>query len=187
MQARKRVAVAMTAMSIAVPGGGIGAAEAQGQSEVVQSTATTFWGGRSGTCFAGSASVTFSAAGPATGPYTGTFTDTDAYVRVSTPTVPSSNQLTLSIPFTINSGSTTITGTITDPAPYSGGAIFAVTSTAGTIVNANAATYTATIQHQGQHDKTVSGTAQFNASFEFSPQHILAAAPTATLLDFPSP
>jgi hypothetical protein len=187
MQPRNKLAVAMTAMSIAAAGGGIGAAAAQAQDEVLQSTTTTFWVGGSGTCFTGIASAGFSAAGPATGPYAGTFTETNANVRVSTQLNPISRKLTLSIPFTINSGSTTITGTITNPPPYSGGGTSCRNFYPnGPSSNANAATYTATIQSQGQPAQTVSGTAQFSAAFEFMP-HVVAVAPAATLLNFPAP
>ena len=184
----KKLAVAMTAMSIAALGGGIGAARAQAQNEVLQATATTFHAGGGGWCFKGSASATFSASGPATGSYSGTFTETNANVSVSKPTFTSST-LTLSIPFTISSGSTTITGTIINPPPYSGGTILCFGGSfyaGGPIVNANAATYTATIQSPGQPAQTVSGTAQVSAAFQFRPQQALGTPPTATLLNFPS-
>jgi hypothetical protein len=189
MHGKKNLAVAMTVMSIAALGGAIGAARAQAQNEVLQATATTFNAGGSGWCFKGSASATFSAAGPATGPYPGTFTETNANVSVSAPTY-TSRTLTLSIPFTISSGSTTITGTITNPPPYSGGTLLCSGGSfyaGGPIANANAATYTATIQSKGQPAQALSGTAQVSAAFEFRPQHVLWTPPTATLLNFPSP
>jgi hypothetical protein len=116
------LAVAVSTMAIAAVGGGTAATAAQAQNEVLQATATTFTGGTSGWCFKGSASATFTAAGPATGPYPGTFAETNANVSVSAPTY-TSRTLTLSIPFTISSGSTTIAGTITNPPPYSGGSL----------------------------------------------------------------
>ena len=189
VQRTKKLAVAVGAMAIAAGGVGTAATAAQAQNEVLQATATTFTGGTSGWCFKGSASATFTAAGPATGPYPGTFTETNANVSVSAPTY-TSRTLTLSIPFTISSGSTTITGTITNPPPYSGGSLLCSGGSfyaGGPIVNANAAAYTATIQASGQRAQTVSGTAQVSAAFEFRPQHVLGTAPTATLLNFPSP
>jgi hypothetical protein len=98
--------------------------------------------------------------------------------------------LTLSIPFTITSGSRTITGTVTNPSPYSGGSILCFGGSfypAGPMVYANAATYTATIQTKGQPAKKVGGTAQVRAAFEFRPQHTLVTPPTVTLLNLPSP
>src|SRR5205085_12661082 len=108
VQRTKKLAVAVSAMAIAAVGGGTAATAAQAQDEVLQATATTFTAGGIGWCFNGSASATFSASGPATGPYLGTFTETNANVRVSAPTF-TSRTLTLSIPFTIRSGSTTVT------------------------------------------------------------------------------
>jgi hypothetical protein len=189
MHGKNKLAVAMTAISVAAVVGGIGAGAAHAQSEVLQATATTFRAGAGGYCFKGSASVTFSASGPATGPYAGTFTETPANVSVSAPTY-TSRTLTLSIPFTITSGSTSITGTITNPPPYSGGTILCSGGSfhaGGPIVNAQAATYTATIQNQRRLAKAVSGTAQVSAAFEAWPYQVLGTPPTVTLLNFPSP
>jgi hypothetical protein len=195
---RNKLAVAMTAISITAVAAGIGSGAAQAQDEVLQATATTFSAGGVLSCFKGSASATFSASGPAAGPYDGTFTETAAKVSVSTvlvsaPTPHPSSTLTLSIPFTISSGSTTITGTITNPPPYSGGSIFCYGGgfyAAGPDVNANAATYTATIQSQRQLAQTVTGTAQVMAGFRGRPlsqPQVLVIPPKVTLLDFPSP
>jgi hypothetical protein len=189
MQTRDKLAVAVTAMVIASANGGIAATAAQAQSEVLQATATTFSGGTSGWCFKGSASATFNASGPAAGPYSGTFTETNANVSVSVPTWTSSRRLTLYIPFTITSGSTTISGTVTNPSPYSGGTLLCSGGSffsGGPIVNASAATYTATIRSKGQPAQTVTGTAQVSAAFDFRPRQALGEAPTVTLLALPS-
>jgi hypothetical protein len=195
MPAKKKLAVAVTAMFIAAGSGGIAAAGAQAQNEVLQATTTAFLGGGTGSCLSGSASATFSATGPATGPYSGTFTETNANVNVSAQIKPHiSKKLTLSIPFVITSGTTTgstttITGTITNPPPYAGGSILCGSGSfpaAGVIVTADGATYTATIQSQGRA-QTVTGIAQVSAAFQFRPRYVLGAPPTATLLNFPSP
>jgi len=190
MLGRTRLSVAVTAMAAAAASGGIAATGAQAQDEVLQATTTTFWGGGTGLCVNGSTSATFSATGPATGPYPGTFTETNANVTVTAQFKPQiSRKLTLSIPFAITSGTTTITGTITNPPPYAGGSILCGGGSlpaAGPIVAANAATYTATIQSQGDTQK-VTGTAHVSAAFEFRPQHVVGTPPTATLLAVPAP
>jgi hypothetical protein len=200
MQGTKKLAVAVTAMSMATAGGGLGAAEAQAQNEVLPATTTTFWGGGTGICFKGSGYANFNAGGSATGgkdaagnvlpaPYPGTFTDgtlttppNNIYVSVRTVTT-----LTLSIPFTITSGKTTITGTITNPSPYSGGSLGCTggLSVAWVSVAASEATYTATIQTKGQPDQKVIGTAQVSAVFDFRPRYVVGTPPTVTLLNFP--
>ncbi len=189
MHAPTKIAVALTAMSIAAASGGISPAGAQAQNEALQASATTIssrsW---SGWCFRGAASATFTSTGPATGPYPGTFTETNANLSVSRPSL-ASNRLTLSIPFTIISGTTTITGSITNPPPYSGGSLLCWSGSffdGGPNAAAGAATYTATIQTEGQPAQTTSGTAQFSASFRFQPI-LQVSMPTATLLNFPSP
>lgn len=191
MQGKKKLVVAVTAMSIAAANGGIAATGAQAQDEVLQATTTTFSGGGTGLCLNGSTSATFGATGPATGPYPGTFAETNANVTVSAQAKPQmvSRKLTLSIPFAITAGTTTtITGTITNPPPYAGGSIGCFSGSflpAGPIVSANAATYMATIQSQGPTQK-LSGIAQVSAAFEFRPQHVLGTPPTVTLLNLPS-
>jgi hypothetical protein len=186
MQTKNKLAVAVSAMALVAANGGTAAPAAQAQNEVLQATTTTFNAGGIGWCFKGSASATFSASGPATGAYPGAFTETNATVRVSAPTF-TSRTLALSIPFTIRSGSTTITGAITNPPPYSGGTLLCSNFfAAGPIVNAGAAAYTATIQSKGLPGQTVSGTAQVSAAFEFRPRHVLGTPPTATLLNFPA-
>lgn len=189
MPRTKGLAVAIMAWSIAAVGGGTAATAAQARDEVLQATTTTFTGGGGGWCFKGSANVTFSAAGPATGPYPGTFTQTNTNVSVSVPTW-TSRTLALSIPFTISSGSITITGTVSNPPPYAGGSLVCGSGsmqTAGVIVAANGATYTATIQSKGQPAQKVSGPAQVNAAFDFRPRYVVGTPPTVTLLNFPSP
>jgi hypothetical protein len=189
MHGKKKLAVAMTAMSIAAVGGGPAASAAQAQNEVLPASTTTFTGGGGGWCFKGSANATFSAAGPANGPYPGTFTQINANVSVSVPTW-TSRTLALSIPFTISSGSTTITGTVTNPPQYAGGSLVCGSGsmqTAGVIVAANGATYTATIASKGHPALSVSGTAQVSAAFDFRPRYVVGTPPTVTLLNFPSP
>jgi len=171
MQGKKKLAVAMTAMSIAAAGGGIGAAGAQAQGdEVLAATATTISGGANGLCFSRSlaANATFNAAGSATGPngvpapYPGQFTETKANASLSGSMwpLPVHLNLTLSIPFTISSGTTTITGTITNPSPYAGGNPVCGTgwSIWGVGVGASGAKYKATIQRPRRPAQTVSGT-----------------------------
>lgn len=193
MHGKHKLAVALTAIFIASAAGGIVAGAAQAQDEVLQATATTFRAGAGGYCLKGLASATYSASGPTVGPYDGTFTETQANLSVSTVLAPaprySSSTLTLSIPFTINSGSTTITGLITNPAG-SGGTILCFGGSfraSGPIVHANAATYTATIESQGHLAQTTSGTAQVSAAFEAWPYQVMLTPPTVTLLNFPSP
>ena len=59
--------------------------------------------------------------------------------------------------------------------------------TAGVVVAASAATYTATIQSKGHPAQNVSGTAQVSAAFDFRPRYVVETPPTVTLLNFPSP
>jgi hypothetical protein len=193
MQGTKKLAVAITAMSIAAATGGIAATAAQAQDEVLQATTTTFiTGAASGNCFSGVASATFTAVGPATGPYAGSFTEATpgnpATAIVTARIVPQiTRTLTLSIPFTISSGNTTITGTVTNPASYSGGSLLCFRSpfnpTNGLSVSANSATYTASVQSQG-HTQSVRGTAQMSATFQGGG---VTTPPNVTLLNFPSP
>jgi hypothetical protein len=189
MQGKRKLAIAATAISIAAGGAATAATAAQAQDEVLTATSTTFAAGGSGWCFKGTGNASFTAAGPATGPYAGSSTEADANVSVSV-YILTSRTLALSIPFTISSGSTTITGTVINPPPYAGGSLLCGSGsmqTWGVIVHANGATYTATIQSKGQPAKQVSGTAQVSAAFQFRPQHVLGIAPTVTLLNFPSP
>ena len=190
MQATKKLAVAITAMSIAAANAGIAATGARAQDEVLQATTTTFIAGAAnGSCISGTASATFTAAGPATGPHAGSFTEaTPATASVTARITPQiSRTLTLSIPFTISSGSTTITGTVTNPPPYSGGSLLCFRSpfnpTNGLSVAANSAAYAATVHSQG-HTQSVKGTAQVSAAFQGGR---VTTPPTVTLLNFPSP
>lgn len=138
-------------------------AAAQAQSEVLQGTATTVSGQASSPCpsaFHPFVGVSFNAAGPATGPYPGEFTEKNGNANVSgTFLKPGYIQLRLGIPFTINAGSTTITGTISNPYPWIGGLF----SCGAVIANASRATYTATIDSAGLV-QTVSGSAQFQST-----------------------
>jgi hypothetical protein len=194
MKGKKKLAVAVTAISIAGLGGGTAASAAQAQNEVLPTT-TTFWGGGSGVCIGtASASVSFSASGAVTaGPYPGLFTETvrvgfsrRVYWQAGKLTISSTS--TLSIPFTITSGSTTITGTVTNPAGSGVGITDCVNYyPGGLFVSASNATYTATIQTQGQTAKTtVTGTAQVSGLFALRPP-VKGTPLSVTLLNFPSP
>lgn len=175
MQKTKKLAVAMTALSVAAVVAGIGAAKAQAQSEVLTGTATTISGSAYGNCLYRSsigASANFNAAGSATGPYPGTFTETSASAGLSGYRNPPW-QLRLHIPFTINSDNTTITGTITTPYP-SGGYQFAGflcngSAPVGFLANTYNEKYTATIQSPSQPAQTISGSAAINGSFYIQP------------------
>jgi hypothetical protein len=185
----KKVAVAVSMMAIAAAGGGIAATAAQAETEVLGATATTFTGGGGGLCSKGSGSAMFNATGAATGPYPGAFTETNANASVSVNDLTPSSTLKLSIPFTISSHSATITGMVTNPSPYSGGALECgggSFNVAGVLVNPSAAAYTATIQGTGQPARTVSGTADVSAAFIFPPR-CCTTPPTVTLLAFASP
>jgi hypothetical protein len=138
--------------------------------------------------------VNFSASGAVTaGPYPGSFTETGRVgfsrrVYWQAGKLTSSSTSTLSIPFTIASGSTTITGTVTNPAGSGLGISPCVNYyPGGLFVSASNATYTATIQTQGQTaETTFTGTAQASGLFSLSP--IVKGTPlSVTLLNFPSP
>jgi hypothetical protein len=170
MKGKRKLAVAVTAMSIAGVCGGIGAAGAQAQTEVLQGTATTIGGQTGGSCASvmwKSVSVNFSAVGSATGPYPGVFTNTNANGGVSGEMRPLYEQLHVSIPFTIKSGATTIVGTITNPYPWMGG--WFICGGSGLPVGfsasafpANHSTYTATIYPSRQ---PINGTASISGNF----------------------
>jgi hypothetical protein len=194
VQTKKKLALAMSAMSIAALGGGIGAASAHAQNEVLTGTATTIWGGANGLCFGNqpaAATVAFNAAGSAA-PYAGTFTEANASASLTRiAAVKPYTQLKLAIPFTIVSGSTTISGAIANPSPYAGGYYSCFGGSfhiGGVLVNANGATYTATIQRSGQPAQTVSGTAEITGGFEFQPYGVSHSTTVKeTLLNLPSP
>jgi hypothetical protein len=188
MPGKKKLSVAITAMSIATLGGGIAAAGAQAQSETLTGTATTTGGATPYALCLGnkpaSATANFNASGSSSGFYSGTFTETNARATLSR--TASSMQLKLSIPFTITSGTTTITGTITNPSPYGGGAFLCFGGSfyiGGVAVNTNTAAWAATIQPSGQK---ISGTAQVNGGFWFRGLHRQTTV-TETLIGFPSP
>ena len=117
--------------------------------------------------------MNFSATGSATGPYPGQFINTNASGGVSGVQKPGYEQLHVSIPFTITSvtsaGTTTITGTITNPYPWIGGSY--ICNGAAALVGfsagglANHATYTATIQAPGQPAQTIGGNVQLRGNF----------------------
>lgn len=190
VQTKKKLAVAVTAMSIAAVGGGIGAAGAQAQNEVLTGTATTVSGGSSGLCLGNNpanATVTFNAAGSSAAPYSGTFTETNASSSLYRNA--GHTQLMLSIPFAISSGTTTIKGTITNPSPYTGGNAVCGSSfyIFGIGVAANTANYTTTIKRSGHPAQTVRGTAQISGGFDFRPYGLPhTSTVTETLLNFPS-
>ncbi len=191
MQVKRKLGVAMTAMSIAAVAGGIGAAGAQAQNEVLQGTATTTSGGVSfgtpGSCgSSGSHTVwaVFSAAGTATGPYTGQFTNTNATGSVSGYQKPGQMFLRLHIPFTISSGTTTITGTINPPNPDTLPGWFLCngsTFTGFEAATGNWLNYTATIQTLGQPAQTISGTAAVDGNFYIQPGAQTAVTETLAL------
>ena len=195
MNGKKKLAVAVTAISIAGLGGGTAASAAQAQDEVLQPTTQTFFWGKSGVCIGTeSASGNLSASGAVTaGPYPGSFSETGRVafsrrVYWQAGKLTSSSTSTLSISFTITSGSTTITGAITNPAGSGVGITPCVNYyPGGLLVSAFNATYTATIQTEGQTaETTVAGTAQVSGLFSLSP--IVKGTPlSVTLLNFPSP
>jgi hypothetical protein len=185
---KKQLAVAMTTMSVAALGGGIGAAGAQAQNDETLSGTATTSGGASGLCLSSSllATAYSNVAGRATGPYAGNFTETNATASLSRSA--GKTQLKLAIPFAISSGTTTITGTISNAKPYAGGSPLCGPSFQifGIDVTTNGAQYTATIQRPGLPAQTISGTAQINGGFQFRPFGRQTTV-TETLLAFPSP
>jgi hypothetical protein len=122
------------------------------------------------------ASATFNASGKATGPYPGSFVETQGSVSLFNTVI--HNQLSysaLSVPFTITSGTSTITGTISHYQSsllswYLGGFGFLCNgpTVVGLSVNATA-TYTATIQVPGQAPQAISGQAQVSGSLSTQP------------------
>jgi hypothetical protein len=117
------------------------------------------------------ASATFNASGKATGPYAGSFVEKQGSVSLFNTVI--HNQLSysaLSVPFTIASGATTITGTISHYQSsllswYLPGFGFLCNgpTVVGLSVNATA-TYTATIQVPGQAPQAMSGQANVSGS-----------------------
>lgn len=188
MPTKKTLALAITTMSVAALGGGIGAAVAQAQNDETLSGTGTTTGGATGFCLSSSllANANFNVAGSAAGPYPGQFTETNASASLSRSA--SKTQLKLAIPFTISSGTTTITGTITNPKPYAGGSPLCGSGFLifGIDVGTNAAQYTATIQRPGRPAQTINGTAQVNGGFQFRPPARQTIV-TETLLAFPAP
>jgi hypothetical protein len=184
---KKTLALTITTMSIAALGAGIGAAVAQAQDETLSGTATTT-GGATGFCVSSSlvANANSNVAGSAAGPYPGQSTEPNAIASLSRSA--GKTRLHFAIPFTISSGTTTITGTITNPEPYAGGSPLCGSGFLifGIDVGTNAAQYTATIHRSGRPDRTINGTAQIGASFQFRPPGRQTTV-TETLLAFPAP
>jgi hypothetical protein len=182
----RMLAVAVSAMSIAALGGGIGAAGAQAQStEVLTGTATKISGSAYGNClyrYSIAAGVNFSAVGSATstgangapGPYSGTFTETNANANLSGTRNPPW-KVGLHIPFFITSGNTTITGTIvssTYPATgtFDAGFLCSGSVPVGFSLGSGpyyypSPKYTATIQSPGQPAQAISGNATIHGNF----------------------
>jgi len=185
---KQKRAVAITTMSVAALGGGIGAAGGQAQNDETLSGTATTTGGATGLWLSSSllATANFNAAGSPAAPYHGNFSETNASASLSRSA--GNTQLKLAIPFTISSGTTTITGTITNPKPYAGGSPLCGPSfyISGIDVGTNGGQYTATIQRPGQPAQTISGTAQINGGFQFRPPGRRTTV-TEALLAFPSP
>ncbi|HUO71564.1 MAG TPA: hypothetical protein VMU39_12365 [Solirubrobacteraceae bacterium] len=188
MPTNKTLALAITTMSIAALGAGIGAAAAQAQNDETLSGTATTTGGATGFCVSSSllANANSSVAGSAAGPYPGQFTEPNAIASLSRSA--GKTQLKLTIPFMITSGTTTITGTITNPTPYAGGSPLCGSGFLifGIDVGTNGAQYKATIQRPGRPDQTINGAAQINGGFQFRPPGRQTTV-TETLLAFPAP
>ncbi len=126
------------------------------------------------------ANATFNASGKASGPYPGSFVDEQGSASLFDTVM--HHQLsydTLSVPFTITSGTapeaTTITGTISQyqsPLMIGGlwgdGFLCHGSAVVGLSVNSNA-TYTATIQVPGQPPQAISGQAHVSGSLSTQP------------------
>ncbi|HYB28102.1 MAG TPA: hypothetical protein VEF89_15905 [Solirubrobacteraceae bacterium] len=121
------------------------------------------------------ASATFNASGEATGPYPGSFVENQGSASLSETVM--HNQLSadsISVPFTITTGATTITGTISHsqfsryPNLNGFGFLCAGATVVGLSVNTTA-TYTATIQAPGQTPQAISGQAQVFGSLYTQP------------------
>lgn len=124
------------------------------------------------------ASATFNASGNATGPYPGPFVDEQGSAGLFDTVIHNQlSQSALSVPFTITSGNTTITGTISNYqssrfpnlGPLGGlGFLCTGPTVAGLSVNTTA-TYTATIQAPGQAPQAISGQAHVSGSVSIQP------------------
>jgi len=125
-----------------------------------------------------SASATFNSSGDANGPYPGSFVEGQGSTSLFDTVIHNQlSQSALSVPFTITSGSTTITGTISNYqysrfpnlGPLGGLAFLCQGPTvAGLNVNTTAS-YTATIQLPGQAPQAISGQAQVNGTISTQP------------------
>jgi hypothetical protein len=114
--------------------------------------------------------------GPLRVPYSGQFTWTSANGGVSGHQKPFEMQLRLYIPFKIisstSSGTTTITGTITNPYPWVGG--WGLCGSSNSLVGFQvfgyySHPYTATIQSPNKPVQTISGNAQISGNFYSQP------------------
>lgn len=121
------------------------------------------------------ASATFNASGEATGPYPGSFVEKQGSASLFDTVMHNQlSQSALSVPFTITSRTTTITGTISNYQSSRfpnlgdlGGLGFLCNATVGLSVNTTA-TYTATITH-GQASQAISGQAHVGGSLSTKP------------------
>ena len=119
------------------------------------------------------AAATFNSSGNATGPYPGPFVDERGSAGLFDTVIHNQlSQSALTVPFTITSGTATITGTITNYqssrfpnlGPLGGlGFLCNGPTVAGLSVNTTA-TYTATIQAPGQAPQAISGHAHVSGS-----------------------
>jgi hypothetical protein len=185
MRRTNKFVVAITAMSLAAVGGGIGAAGAQARSEVLSGTVTTTSG--SSYCQTGngarSFSVKFDGAGMGTGPYPGPFSETgSASIQTGSHIAFGIGQLAIN--FAITSGTTTMSGTITDnrgfaAMPCNGSASFNLP------IGGNSATFTGTIRAPGKTPRTIRGTALVSSA-KFYVQPGSQTSLTATLWPGPT-
>jgi hypothetical protein len=167
VRGQKKFALAITAISLAAVNGGIAAAGAQPQNQVLSGTevlsGTTTTTGGSARCDDHPwlppeswtrVGLNFNASGTATGPYPGPFTETGhAGLRSPGPCTSGPGSGNIGIGFTINSGATTISGTIHNR--LSGLLFWCCSISFGPSVG----TYTATIQTPGQTPQPISGAA----------------------------
>jgi hypothetical protein len=172
-------ALAAVALLAAPAASALGASPLAGETLAGTATTTNGSGGGFRNCtqrYVFSASATFNASGKATGPYPGLFVENQASASLFETVI--HNQLSddgLSAPFTITSGTTTITGTIShsqsslNPGFLEG---FGFLCNGPTVVGLNVnttATYTATIQAPGQASQVISGQAHVGGSLSIKP------------------
>jgi hypothetical protein len=122
------------------------------------------------------ANATFNASGNAAGPYPGSFVEEQGSAGLFDTVIHNQlSQSSLSVPFTITSGNTTITGTISHYQStlmigglWGFGFLCNGPAVAGLSVNSNA-TYTATIQVPGRAPQAISGPAHVSGSVSTQP------------------